>query len=848
MARKIVRGQGSPKGKKVANKTGSKKAAAEKLIKELQQQGEDDNAPQGLDELIKSIQKEVDDKEEKEKEEKKKMSALVKVITESGDKKEEKVEQEDIDPEVLELLGIEDYEVEMDYEQFRTLLKEFLSVNQEGSLIKGGKEFSVDQVEKVRDTYKKSKGKKGKFTPKKKKTVTASGFKGENKGTSDQAAQVVDKGSLIPNPEQKGSEDLNDEEKIEEIKAEIDEKVKEQLVPLSKTLSEIEKNLEKILETNKDKLDLEKQAARDAAKKEETEGFKDKEAKLEGKEKEAKVKSEAVDKLKPVSSIFDMIGNFFKNVLMGGALLGLIDFITDPGKAFKGITDFLNSTLIPFINDIIKFYNDIILAPTNWIIDGINAGFNELEYAMKQIQKVIPIPDITFPDIPNIKVPDVPNIPDGFGLFQKQEGGGEVINLNLPSRSLQRQSTGGGVLNINLPNQPLQQQTQGGSVVNANDLSLFDGGAIDGRSGLTITGMGKDTQLIAAQPGEVMMSKKAVDMYGADNLLAANEMAGGSNKPKFGKIAGFQNGGQVGRVVIGAGHAPTVENAARGIMLGSDGRSVQGTADDGSSGRNTPGNATGVREWEATKHVVDTLKRLVQERGLTDKIGFQDIYSWKGLKGVPRSVEGTKGQQYVDLHFDARGFGRAGVLPSANESATDRSLMSIFGRHNENFDPSSKGVTAGGGTLLELGAIDDPAIRSLLQEVKKGEQGPASMEIAEKILRGILPSIQGAPVQQQTPQVDLSLSDVDDLSGAPPAPILPPPPGAQLGRTKVEVTQISPPVIQSGDGTTVLPVPTGGQSQTSAASAAQGRVPGFSAEDGSNFDLIVVKSIYNIVG
>ena len=180
MARKIVRGQGSPKGKKVTNKTGGKKAAAEKLIKELQQQGEDDNAPQGLDELIKSIQKEVDDKEEKEKEEKKKMSALVKVITESGDKKEEKVEQEDIDPEVLELLGIEDYEVEMDYEQFRTLLKEFLSVNQEGSLIKGGKEFSVDQVEKVRDTYKKSKGKKGKFTPKKKKTVTASGFKGES--------------------------------------------------------------------------------------------------------------------------------------------------------------------------------------------------------------------------------------------------------------------------------------------------------------------------------------------------------------------------------------------------------------------------------------------------------------------------------------------------------------------------------------------------------------------------------------------------------------------------------------------------------------------------------------------
>lgn len=827
MARKIVRGQGSPKGKKVANKTGSKKAAAEKLIKELQQQGKEDDAPKGLDELIKSIQKEVDDKEKKEKEDKKKMSALVKVITDkSKEEKEEEVTQEDIDPEVLELLGIEDYEAEIDYEQFRTLLKEFLTINQEGSKIKSGKEFSADQFEKIRDTYKKSKGKKGKFNPKKKKTVTASGFKGEKKGTPGQGTQVVDKGSLIP--KEGGSNNIDedvDEKKLEEIKAEIQEDTQQQLIPLSKSLDEIEKNLQKILETDQKKLALEKQAARDAAKKEETAGFKKTEGQLEDKNKAQKIKDEGEKKLKPVSSIFDMIGNFFTNVLMGGAITGFLNFIQDPGKAFKGITDFLNSTLIPFINDIIKFINDILFFPINAIIDGFNAGINELEFALKQIQKVIPIPDIKFPDIPNLKIPDVPDIPDGFGLFQKQESGGEVININLPSRSIQKQSTGG-------------------TTINANNLSFFNGGAIDSNSGTTITGMGKDTQLIAAQPGEIMFSKKAVDAYGADNLLAANAMAGGNNKPKFGKIAGMEGGGQVGRVIIGAGHAPTPENAARGIMLGSDGRSVQGTADDGSSGRNTPSNATGVKEWEATAHVVNTLKQLVQDRGLTEQIGFRDIYSWKGLGGVPREVESVKGQQYVDLHFDARGFGKAGVLPSANESATDRSLMNIFGRHSNNFDPSSKGVTAGGGTLLELASIDDPSIRGLLQEVKKGEQGPASLEMAERILSGILPSIKG--IQPQTPQVQM---DPNDLSGAPSAPILPPPPAGRVAKTKINMTQIPPPVIQGGGGqNTILPVPTGGQSPNSAASAAQGRVPGFSAEDTSNFDLVVVKSIYNIVG
>ena len=795
MARKIVRGQGPAKGKKVANKTNSKKAAAEKLIKEIQQTAKDSGEePAGLDELIKSIQKEVKDNDKKKKEDKKKMSALVKVVTDSGDKKEDKVDSLDVEERVLELLGIEDYETELDYEQYTILIKEYLAQK-----TMGGKEEKEGDTEALKKALKTSRGKKGKFKPKTKKSkVTASGFKGKKDTTPTPGKpKKVQATKLLPSAGQTSSPD--------NIKTEIEEDTQQQLLPLSKSLEEIEKNLQKILETNQKKLELEKQAMRDAAKKEETEGFKKTEAQLE--DKDVKEKSKKIEKkVKPVSNIFDMIGNFFKNILLGSAIKIVMDIINNPKKYLQALIDFGNF-LIDTLNNIIEFVVDSIFAPVNLVIDAINFGINEIEKAINNIANIIPgISSIDIPDIPNIdiNVPDIPNIPD---VIQKQAGGGEVINVN--------------------------------------NLSLFDGGAIDKKTGMKITGMGKDTQLIAAQPGEIMFSKKAVDAYGADNLLAANAMAGGNNKPKFGKIPGFQDGGQVGKVIIGAGHAPTVENAARGIMLGSDGRSVQGTADDGSSGRNTPGNATGVREWEATRHVVNTLKQLVQERGLTDKIGFRDIYSWKGLSGVPRQVESTPGQQYVDLHFDARGFGRAGVLPSRNESATDRSLMNEFGRYSDTFDPSSKGVTAGGGTLLELAAIDDPAIRSLLEEVKRGEQGPASMQMAEKILRGILPSIQGAPVPPQTPQVEMPEGD---MSQAPPAPVLPPPPGgAQVARTKVDVNvQPYAPHTQGGS-TVVAPVP-GQRGPSSAASAAQGRVPGFNAEDSSNFDLIVVKSIYNIVG
>ena len=58
--------------------------------------------------------------------------------------------------------------------------------------------------------------------------------------------------------------------------------------------------------------------------------------------------------------------------------------------------------------------------------------------------------------------------------------------------------------------------------------------------------MGADTQLIAAQPGEIVMSKSAVNYWGAGNLLAMNKQGGGTNIPKMGKVAGFRGGGSVG--------------------------------------------------------------------------------------------------------------------------------------------------------------------------------------------------------------------------------------------------------------------------------------------------------------
>ena len=85
-----------------------------------------------------------------------------------------------------------------------------------------------------------------------------------------------------------------------------------------------------------------------------------------------------------------------------------------------------------------------------------------------------------------------------------------------------------------------------------SEIGYAEGGHIDDASGIAITGAGPDTQLIAAQPGEVVMSKAAVDKFGVDTFLKMNMQAGSSNRPKFANNIQFaKDGGIVGGIMSG---------------------------------------------------------------------------------------------------------------------------------------------------------------------------------------------------------------------------------------------------------------------------------------------------------
>ena len=186
----------------------------------------------------------------------------------------------------------------------------------------------------------------------------------------------------------------------------------------------------------------------------------------------------------------------------------------------------------------------------------------------------------------------------------------------------------------------------------------------------------------------------------------------------------------------------------------------------------------------------------VNSRNLNDKIGFRDIYTWDGMETVPQEVERGGKNQYIDIHADARGYGRPGLLPPRNESDTDRSLIKEFGRHTPkvDFNPSSLDVTNSGGSILEIGAIDHPKLRPLLMEIKRGKRGKATEQMINKLLRGFLgQDYQVTPTQEPT------------------APTIKPKPKSRYSQRAQEVSSY-PSYESSGTNMIALltPIPSGG--------------------------------------
>lgn len=429
-------------------------------------------------------------------------------------------------------LGVEDAS-DIDFETYRTLLKEKIAAARMGGskmdsgdisyltneflrirkfkAPEGQKKKKIDVkkfVQKTEETRKKSERLNNKFLESRKVTPSAA------------PSQSVKPQMLMLPPAQSP---LGGGEDDQEFKEQVSKGL-ENIVP---NLDTLQSTMESILGTLKQQALLDKKEEREEDKLEAKERRVSREKALESKGKKTGVDDKNLGKkaVKPVKGIFDMLMDFFKNVLLGGVLLFLLNVLKDPKKMLQPLVDALNNVLgffngiIRGINGFIDGFNKFVFGPiNNFVLNPIHSSLNFIEDRINDVLGLFgadPLENI--PDeSPALEIPKIPEIPmyDPFKIRPEN----------------QEQAP------------PVQTFSGGGQVTN---------------NSINITGAGADTQLIAAQPGEFVMSRGAVNKYGADTLADMNAAGGGTNKPRDNRgIQGFSNGGLVGGT---AGNPPNAK-------------------------------------------------------------------------------------------------------------------------------------------------------------------------------------------------------------------------------------------------------------------------------------------------
>ena len=213
-----------------------------------------------------------------------------------------------------------------------------------------------------------------------------------------------------------------------------------------------------------------------------------------------------------------MIFKFLSNVLTGFLVVKLLEYIKDPMKIFRDV----GNMLIDFANGIISLMFNFVMFPITSMIGALNNALQGFEKTINEtIGKIPGVPALEIPEIPTPEPPQIPKIPE-----PKE-----------PAKTPPKGSEKG-------PNVPAMQE--GGPVtVNKYYQIMADGGQVRTDTGDKVTGAGPDTQLVALQPGEFVMSKGAVETHGLDTLMEMNAEGGGTNKPRMAKVQSVSGGGQV---------------------------------------------------------------------------------------------------------------------------------------------------------------------------------------------------------------------------------------------------------------------------------------------------------------
>lgn len=446
-----------------------------------------------------------------------------------GTHKDDLVE-EDIDPNILKLLGIADTS-EIDYEDYSNLISQRLL---EGSW-QTGKKITKKHTKILQNELKRVKDKVGKFKLKKSGKINATNVRAAVTSAPRARVRPESLATEPPKPEQQKSD------------------------ALLKNVVSINRVTSKILEilTERNKLDK-KREDKDRKRAE----FLRRQKREESLEKGIdKVVTFASKLLAPFQGVIDKIIRFIVFTLLGRAFTNFIKWLNNPKnkERVETLKQFLKDWWPALMGAIVLFTTPFGQFVRAFIGTVAKLTLRLSKFAIPGLLKLI----AKYPKA-SIAI-GAAGAAAGIGMYMQSRGqkqdkelqsadpnygkapGFQKGMLDLGSSRGIPAFRGGGLI-------PLARSFMGGG--EQTPLPRFGSGYVDDTTGLEVTTDTSDTRLAALGVGEVVFNKKAVDYWGADTLLAMNKMGGGPNAniPKFiNNIQLAENGGMIGGMMRGIG-------------------------------------------------------------------------------------------------------------------------------------------------------------------------------------------------------------------------------------------------------------------------------------------------------
>lgn len=369
-----------------------------------------DDIPEGLEDLLNSIRGES----------KPSGSSAIVVVPKAEKKESDSVENEDIDPAILRLLGLGDI-FDIDYDTYKTLLRERMAAGRMPD-----SKIPTAEVELLTDEFKRVKSKTGRFKVKGQK-IKKESFVGKKKPAVAKSIKALP-GRVTP----------KDTVDAEVITPDGKEPIDEVLGQLALKLNKVDDNVKKIVNTTIEQQKEEKETQDDERIEEDKEKKRAKEKKRESTGLTKTVSSVVGKAMAPAKATFDFLNGFFKKFLFATIVAEIIRFLKSPIEYFRPIVEWINST-ITTINKKVEGVIKSALDPVNKAIEGFNGQLEGVENTVNGIinnvpglNRVVPPLDLgRIPVIPTEKIIEKVNIPQipypAEGSAASQQSGGDMM-------------------------------------------------------------------------------------------------------------------------------------------------------------------------------------------------------------------------------------------------------------------------------------------------------------------------------------------------------------------------------------------------------------------------------------